>query len=77
MATVLPNMANSRRISTLRFFFILLKIATNPAAYQSVEHIRKGYRRCAYCADSIYYRFNGVEVEIMAILGGQDVDEWL
>nr|WP_278346259.1 type II toxin-antitoxin system RelE/ParE family toxin [Alteromonas macleodii] len=54
-----------------------MKIATNPAAYQSVEHIRKGYRRCAYGADSIYYRFNGVEVEIMAILGGQDVDEWL
>ena len=77
MLTVLPNMANSRRISTLRVFFILLKIATNPAAYQSVEHIRKGYRRCAYGADSIYYRFNGVEVEIMAILGGQDVDEWL
>jgi toxin ParE1/3/4 len=70
-------MANSRRISTLRGLFILLKIATNPAAYQSVEHIRKGYRRCAYGADSIYYRFNGVEVEIMAILGGQDVDEWL
>ena len=59
------------------FFHTFEKIATTPAAYQSVEHIRKGYRRCAYGADSIYYRFNGVEVEIMAILGGQDVDEWL
>lgn len=53
------------------------KISMNPDAYQSIDNIRPGYRRCTYRSDSIYYRLNGAEVEIMAILGGQDVDEWL
>ena len=59
------------------FFQTFEKIASNPSAYQSVDHIRQGYRRCAYGSDSIYYRYNGIEVEIMAILGGQDVVDWL
>ena len=59
------------------FFKTFEKIASNPSSYQSVDHIRPGYRRCTCGSDSIYYRFNGVEVEIMAILGGQDIDEWL
>ena len=59
------------------FFQTFEKIASNPSAYQSVDYIREGYRRCAYGSDSIYYRYNGIEVEIMAILGGQDIVEWL
>ena len=54
------------------FFQTFEKIASNPSPYQSVDHIRQGYRRCAYGSESIYYRFNGVAVEIMAILGGQE-----
>jgi EPS-associated MarR family transcriptional regulator len=36
-----------------------------------------GYRRCVYRSDTIYYRVQPSGVEIMAILGGQDLDEWL
>lgn len=59
------------------FFEEFDKIATNPSAYQSVDDIRLGYRRSAYGCDSIYFRVNNSQVEIMAILGGQDVFEWL
>ena len=53
------------------------KIAENPMQYQSIDHIRIGYRRCVYRSDTIYYRVHHSLVEIMAILGGQDADEWL
>lgn len=53
------------------------KISENPELYQSIDHIRLGYRRCVYRSDTIYYRVGSSGVEIMAILGGQDLDEWL
>lgn len=45
--------------------------------YQSVDDIRKGYRRSVCGVDSIYYRVVDGTVEIMRILGQQDVDQWL
>jgi toxin ParE1/3/4 len=59
------------------FFETFELIVSNPYQYQSVDHIRPGYRRCPYLADSIYYKINGTVVEIMAIIGGQDLDLWL
>ena len=60
------------------FFKTFEKIASNPSAYQAVDHIRKGYRRCVYGVDTIYFRVQHNDaVEVMAILGGQDIDEWL
>lgn len=59
------------------FFSTFERIASNPFVYQSVDHIRPGYRRCPYGSDSIYYKINRNTVEIMAILGGQDVDSWM
>ncbi|MDX1451641.1 MAG: type II toxin-antitoxin system RelE/ParE family toxin [Oleiphilaceae bacterium] len=59
------------------FFSTFEKISSNPFLYQSVDHIRAGYRRCPYGSDSIYYRINGNTIEIMAILSGQDLDVWL
>jgi len=59
------------------FFSMFEKLAENPYSYQSVEHIRTGYRRAVCGSDSIYYRISATDVEIMAILGGQDTDEWL
>jgi len=59
------------------FFSAFNKITTNPYLYQSVDHIRLGYRRCSCGSDSIFYRIIGTTVEIMAILGGQSVDSWL
>ena len=43
----------------------------------TVDEIREGYRRSVCGVDSIYYRVEGGIVEIMAILGQQDVDEWI
>ena len=52
-------------------------IAANPLRYPAVDHIRKGYRRSVIRNDSIYYRIGGETVEIMAIIGQQNLDEWL
>ncbi|ASM55242.1 hypothetical protein PNIG_a3339 [Pseudoalteromonas nigrifaciens] len=59
------------------FFTLFEKLAANPYSYQSVDHIRKGYRRAVCGSDSIYYRVYETDVEIMAVLGGQDIEEWL
>lgn len=53
------------------------KIADQPYLYQAVDYIREGYRRSVYGADSIYYRINDDIVEIMAIIGRQDIEEIL
>lgn len=59
------------------FFECFENISENPMQYQAIDHVRMGYRRCVYKSDTIYYRVQHSIVEIMAILGGQDVDEWL
>jgi toxin ParE1/3/4 len=59
------------------FFQRFDDIANSPYQYPSVDHIRNGYRRSVCGADSIYYRLNGNLVEIMRILGQQDVNETL
>ncbi len=48
-------------------------IAERPFAFESVDHIKSGYRRCVCGVDSIYYRINNSFVEIMAIIGQQDL----
>lgn len=53
------------------------QIAEQPYLYQAVDYIRAGYRRSVYGTDSIYYRINGGIIEIMAILGYQDTEDWL
>ena len=58
------------------FFDAFENIARHPKQYQSVDNLRPGYRRCIYGSDAIYFRMNGTEAEIMAILGSQDLDLW-
>jgi len=53
------------------------ELATNPYLHQKVDEIRQGYRRCPCGVDIIYYRINGPDVEIMAIIGRQDAEDWL
>jgi toxin ParE1/3/4 len=53
------------------------EIAEQPLLYPAVDDIREGYRRSVCGVDSIYYRIEGETVEIMAIIGRQDVEEWL
>lgn len=56
------------------FFEYFEMIAERPFSYQSVDYIKEGYRRCVCGADSIYFRVNDKIVEIMAIVGRQDID---
>ncbi len=57
------------------FFECFDSIAVNPFQFESVDHIRAGYRRCVCGADSIYYRINEDMVEIISIIGRQDIDQ--
>jgi len=53
------------------------ELADNPYLYQLVDDIRQSYRRSPCGVDTIYYRINGGCVEIMNIIGRQDIEEWL
>ena len=55
------------------FFDFFEIIAQRPFSFESVDYIKKGYRRCPCGSDSIYYRINENMVEIMAIVGMQDL----
>ena len=55
------------------FFEYFDIIAQQPYSFESIDYIRNGYRRCACGSDSIYYRINNGIVEIMAIVGRQDL----
>jgi len=52
-------------------------LVDRPYGYPAVEEIRTGYRGSVCSADNIYYRVVDRTVEIMRILGRQDVGEWL
>ncbi len=53
-------------------------IADYPLSYPRVDELREGYRRCVFNKrDSIYFRIVGATVEIMTIIGKQDLAEWL
>jgi toxin ParE1/3/4 len=56
------------------FFEYFEIIAQRPYAFESVEYIKNGYRRCPCGSDSIYYRITDDIVEIMAIVGMQDLN---
>lgn len=59
------------------FFEYFNIIAHRPFSFESVDFIKKGYRRCVYGSDSIFYRINNGVVEIMTIIGKQDLDNIL
>ena len=55
------------------FFQYFEIIAERPFSFESVDYIKKDYRRCVCGVDSIFYRINNNTVEIMAIVGSQDL----
>jgi toxin ParE1/3/4 len=55
------------------FFEYFEIIANRPFAFESVDHIKKAYRRCDCCSESIYFKLDGNIMEIMAIVGKQDL----
>ena len=60
-----------------KYYFALFEnfelIAKNPLMYQPVDHIRKGYRRIVSGVDTIYFRIDKGSVEIMTVIGQQDI----
>ncbi|WP_036383218.1 type II toxin-antitoxin system RelE/ParE family toxin [Muricauda sp. MAR_2010_75] len=59
------------------FFEYFNLITERPFSFESVDHIKKGYRRCVCGTDSIYFKINENSVDIMAIVGRQDLNEKL
>jgi toxin ParE1/3/4 len=55
------------------FFEYFDIIAQRPLAFESVDYIKNGYRRCVCGSDSIYFKINDDAVEIMSIVGMQDL----
>ncbi len=47
-------------------------IAERPYSFESVVFIKKGYRKCVCNVDTIYFKINVEEVEIITIIGRQD-----
>ena len=54
------------------FFDKFQLIADRPYAFESVDFIKGGYRKCVCGVDTIFYRINNGVVEIMTIIGRQD-----
>ena len=59
------------------FYECFERIAENPYHFESVDYIKKGYRRCVCRVDSIFYRIKNNTFEIMSIIGRQDIDQML
>lgn len=59
------------------FFDHFEMIASTPFSFESVDFIKKGYRRCVCGSDSIYYKVNNNQVEIMVIICKQDLENKL
>ncbi|WP_299665377.1 type II toxin-antitoxin system RelE/ParE family toxin [uncultured Polaribacter sp.] len=55
------------------FFEYFDIITERPFSFESVDFIKVGYRRCVCGSDSIYYRMNNDIIEIMTIVGRQDL----
>lgn len=49
-------------------------IAQRPFSFESVDYIKIGYRRCVFGSDCIYFKVNNDIVEIMVIVGKQDLN---
>ena len=47
------------------------KIASNPFLFPDALRFRQGYRYCVCGVDTIFYKINTNEIEIMAIIGRQ------
>ncbi len=56
-----------------KFFEYFDTIAERPYSFESVDFIKSGYRRCVCGSDSIYFKVNNDYIDIMAIVGRQDL----
>ena len=56
------------------FFTHFEIIAKNPYLFEAVDFIKSGYRRCVCGVDTIYFKINAEEIEIMTIIGRQELN---
>ncbi len=56
------------------FFNYFDTIVQRPFSFESVDYIKNGYRRCVCGSDSIYFKVYDDVIEIMAIIGRQDIE---
>lgn len=57
-------------------FFDQFEIITQrPFSFEAVNHLKNGYRRCVFGSDNIYFKMNGDHIEIMTIIGSQDLSQ--
>lgn len=59
------------------FFKYFDIISQRPFSFESVDYLKKDYRRCVCGVDNIYFKVNEQVVEIMATVGRQDLKEKL
>jgi len=59
------------------FFEYFDIITQRPFSFESVDYIKTGYRRCVCGSDSIFYKINNGVIEIIAIIGRQDLNNIL
>ncbi|MDC6389582.1 type II toxin-antitoxin system RelE/ParE family toxin [Maribacter sp. PR1] len=59
------------------FFEYFEIISERPFSFESVDFIKKGYRRCVCGSDSIFFKVNEDIVEIMTTIGRQDLNNIL
>lgn len=57
------------------FFDYFEIIAKQPLSFEAVDFIKHGYRRCVCGVDTIYFRIADDVVEIMTIIGRQDLNQ--
>lgn len=57
------------------FFEYFDIITQRPYSFESVDYIKQGYRRCVCGSDSIYFKINKNVIEIMTIIGRQDLND--
>ena len=57
------------------FFETFDRIAERPYSFEAADFVKEGYRRCVSGSDTIYYRIANNTVEIMTIIGQQDIEE--
>jgi len=57
------------------FFECFESIAKNPFAFESVDYIREGYRKCVCGVDTVFFRISTNSVQIIAVIGKQDIDK--
>ncbi|MCD4681257.1 MAG: type II toxin-antitoxin system RelE/ParE family toxin [Bacteroidales bacterium] len=59
------------------FFEYFDIIAQRPFSFEAIDFTKTGYRRCVCGSDSIYFNVNKDIVEIMTIIGRQDLNNIL